>query len=138
MLTDETCEELSIIGTSQKGNILPLSAFVEQSLFKTEWMSSINTIQDFNEKLRICEKFRDEVLRRWKCGDPAELQSFSILYIFNFFYVNFVKKKYFEKLRSVTKVKVWGSPWTAIYGKPGKAFQVNIWHLSHLNFRYLL
>ena len=64
MLTDETCEELSIIGTSQKGNILPLSAFVEQSLFKTEWMSSINTIQDFNEKLRICEKFRDEVSRR--------------------------------------------------------------------------
>ena len=59
MLTDETCEELSIIGTSQKGNILPLSAFVEQSLFKTEWMSSINTIQDFNENFRICEKLRN-------------------------------------------------------------------------------
>ena len=36
---------------------------------------------------------------------------------------------------SFEKVKVWGSPWTAIYGKPGKAFQVkrtsfnlNPWH----------
>ena len=23
-------------------------------------------------------------------------------------------------------MKVWGSPWTAIYGKPGKAFQVKM------------
>ena len=121
MLTDETCEELSIIGTSQKGNILPLSAFVEQSLFKTEWMSSINTIQDFNEKLRICEKFRDEVLRSWKCGDPAELQSFSILSIFNFFYVNFVKK-IFWKVKKCHEGESVGLPLDCNLWETGKSF----------------
>ena len=100
--------------------------------------SCINEERKYDFSVKIVQDSNEKFSRRWNCGAPPGLQSISILSIFNFFYVNFVKKKYFEKLRSVTKVKVWGSPWTAIYGKPGKAFQVNIWHLSHLNFRYLL